>query len=307
MLLTACAHSPAPDHPNLPANTTLHDFTFFSPALNRQMHYRAILPSGRNLPTLYLLHGGAGDFREWTTHAALGQITGVQYLLILPQGDYSYYVNAADPPADRYEDYLVNDLIADVERRFPAAPGRAHRAIAGVSMGGFGAIKLALSHPGLFTFAAALSPAIDVARRPYSLRRVRQYRAMEKIFGPWNSPTRRSKDPFHLVATVPPATAPYLYLGAGEAEGLLPAIRQFESLLQTHHIQHELQVLPGDHNWTQWNRHLPALLSAVAERFHPRSSAAQNAAPVNSIPCSENLSATVPPKLGFFIAVRACQ
>ncbi len=58
----------------------------------------------------------------------------------MPQGDYSYYVNAVGRPNDRYEDYLVRDLPADVEAKFPAARGRCEScAIAGISMGGFGA------------------------------------------------------------------------------------------------------------------------------------------------------------------------
>jgi len=71
-----------------------------------------------------------------------------------------------------------------VETKFAVAKRRSVRSIVGVSMGGFGAIKIALSHPGLFAFVGALSPAIDVARRPFSIKRVRQYQALAAIFGP---------------------------------------------------------------------------------------------------------------------------
>jgi len=71
----------------------------------------------------------------------------------MPEGESSYYTNAADPPDDRFEDSIVHDLITDVEAKFPAAAGRANRSIVGLSMGGFGAVKIGLRHPDLFVFA----------------------------------------------------------------------------------------------------------------------------------------------------------
>ncbi|HWF03105.1 MAG TPA: alpha/beta hydrolase-fold protein, partial [Candidatus Angelobacter sp.] len=86
------------------------------------------------------------------------------------------YTNSVEHPHDRYEDYIVHDLIADVEQRFPAMAGRAHRAIVGMSMGGFGAVVLALKHPDLFVFAGGMSSALDVPGRPFSIHRIGQWR-----------------------------------------------------------------------------------------------------------------------------------
>jgi len=85
----------------------------------------------------------------------------------MPDGDASYYVNVRMRPPDRYEDYLVQDLISDVEAKFPVNSGRSHRAIIGISMGGFGAVNLSLKHPDLFIFAAGMSSATDVPTRPF--------------------------------------------------------------------------------------------------------------------------------------------
>jgi putative tributyrin esterase len=89
-------------------------------------------------------------------------------ILVMPEGNSSYYTNSVDRPQERYEDYIVSDLIADVESKFSAAAGRASRSIAGLSMGGFGVVKLALRHPDLYAFARGISAAIDVPR-PHSL------------------------------------------------------------------------------------------------------------------------------------------
>ena len=84
----------------------------------------------------------------------------------MPEGGSSYYTNAVDPPQDRYEDYIVKDLICDVERKFPVAAGRSNRAIVGVSMGGFGAVNLALRHPELlFLRVESVLPSTFPAER----------------------------------------------------------------------------------------------------------------------------------------------
>jgi len=128
----------------------------------------------------------------------------------MPDGDESYYTNSANHAEQRYEDYIVKDLIADAETRFPVASDRAHRAIAGLSMGGFGAVKLSLRHPELFSFAAGLSSALDVPSRPFSIHRWRQWRHHRSIFGPPGGATQRANDPFVLAKSADPAQTPYL-------------------------------------------------------------------------------------------------
>jgi S-formylglutathione hydrolase FrmB len=106
----------------------------------------------------------------------------------------------------------VQDLISEVENKFPVAPGRWNRAIVGISIGGFGAVKLALQHPELFIFAGGISSAIEVPRRTFSLKRLQQSRHYRAIFGPSGSPTRRNNDPFVLARTANVEAAPYFFL-----------------------------------------------------------------------------------------------
>ena len=115
----------------------------------------AAVASGQRLPVVYLLHGGGGGFRDWSNFSDVAGFAESGLILVMPEGASSYYVDAVDPPEDRFEDYIVRDLIADVETRFPAASGRSNRAIVGLSMGGFGAVTLALRHPDLFGFVGA--------------------------------------------------------------------------------------------------------------------------------------------------------
>ena len=163
------------DAPRRFPGVAMQDVTFYSDSLKHNATYRVYLPANRNgsgkLPVVYLLHGGGGDFRDWSNRSDVGQYASRGLILAMPEGAFSYWVNAALAPADRYEDFLVKDLPADVERRFAAAGDREHRAMIGISMGGFGAVELALRRPELFAFAGALSPAINAPAKRFSWMR----------------------------------------------------------------------------------------------------------------------------------------
>jgi putative tributyrin esterase len=217
---------------------------------------------------IYLLHGGGGGFRDWSNYSDVAKFAESGALLVMPEGESSYYTNAVDPPEDRFEDYIVHDLIADVETKFPVATGRTNRAIVGLSMGGFGAVKIALRHPDLFVFAGGLSSALDVARRPFSIERLHQSRHYNSIFGPTGSQTRRENDPFVLARTASPEGAPYFFLTCGEEEGLLPANREFSALLAKRHFRYEFHTTHGSHDWNQWNGWLPMLQEALAAHMN---------------------------------------
>src|SRR5260370_25951053 len=137
VLLIGCGNKEIdrPDHPLLSSNVILRDVVFHSVALGREMQYRVLLPasnaSHQRLPVAYLLHVGGGGFRDWSNYSDVTAFVAASLVLVMPQGDYSYYVNAVKRPEDRYEDYIVQDLLSDVEARFPLAKGRANLAIAG--------------------------------------------------------------------------------------------------------------------------------------------------------------------------------
>ena len=245
----------------------MHDVTFYSVSLHRSMQYRVIMPAnvsaGQPLPVVYLLHGGGGNFRDWSNYSDAARYAERGLILVMPEGGSSYYTNSAGHPEDRYEDYLVHDLIGDAERRLPGALRRQTRAIMGVSMGGFGAIKLALKYPGLFVFAGGLSSALDVPSRPFSIKRIAQWRYHRSIFGSWEGQVQRDNDPFLLARSADPGTMPYVFLTCGEQEGLLPANLRFATLLAQHKFHYEFHAGPGGHNWNQWNERLPALFQSL--------------------------------------------
>lgn len=279
--LTACRPAPQqqPDHPRQFPGVAMRDVTFFSQALNRNIPYRVYLPAnltpGQKLPVVYLLHGGNGGYRDWSNYSDVGLYAAPDksggLILVMPEGAFSYYMNAVEKPADKYEDYIVNDLTSDVETRFPAAKNREGRAIIGISMGGFADIKLALSKPDLFIFVAAFSPPIDILHRRFSPKRLGEWWRIRSIFGPSDSEMRQANDPFQLVQSANPAVTPYLYITAGEQEPLLEPNRRFVSRLRDHHFPYEFHTKHGGHDWGEWDTQIPGCFDSLGAHFrsHP--------------------------------------
>lgn len=255
------------DHPRSFPGVVSKDVTFYSSALDRNMTYRVYLPqdvsAGTRLPAVYLLHGCGTSFRDWSNYSDVGAYAAKGFILVMVDGACSYYVNAALNSKDRYEDYFVHDLVSDAESRFPVSGDRENRAVVGVSMGGFAAVKLALTRPDLFTFAGAISPAVDVPSRSFSAKRWSQSMRFRTTFGPSGSETRLHSDPFVLVKSADPAHTPYLYITAGEQEPLLPPIRQFATLLKLRDYAYEFHTKPGGHDWNEWDTQIPGCFESL--------------------------------------------
>jgi S-formylglutathione hydrolase FrmB len=264
------------DHPRLIADVAMSDITFRSTALDREMTYRVFLPAkidaGQKLPVVYLLHGNGGGYRDWSNNSDVARYAAKGLILVMSEGHGSYFMNAVERPRDKYEDYLIRDLVADVESRFPARAGRGSRALVGVSMGGFAAIELGLRHPEMFAFAGAISPAIDVPERRFSWKRAGQWWKFRTIFGSLGSKERQARDPFVLVQSADPATVPYFYLTAGEQEPLLEPIRRFAARLGQRGFAHEFHTRPGGHDWMEWNAQIPGCFASLSQRLPTGSS-----------------------------------
>ncbi len=256
------------DHPRAVVGVNIQDVEFYSVSLERTMPYRVYMPAsrqaGEKFPVVYLLHGGGADYRSWSNESDVAQYARDGLLLVMPDGDESYFMNEVESPRNRYEDYITRDLIADVEHRFPASKVREGRAIIGISMGGFAAVDYALSQPKLFVFVAALSPSIDVPFRRFNFRRTGQWWKFRSIFGPEGSKERSDRNPFELVRTANPQETPYLYLTAGDTEPLLEPNRQFVALLQRHGFAHKFHTTHGGHDWGEWNSQIPDCFSTLS-------------------------------------------
>lgn len=276
--LITFAKRPAPLPPDskidLPSGQTELFTHFFSKALGEPIPYAVLLPVAysqhpeKRYPVLYLLHGGGDDYRSWLGKSNLiDTVRGYQFIVVMPEGRLDYYINSALPPRRRYEDYIVDDLINEIDGRFRTITDRNGRAIAGNSMGGFAAVRFGLTHPSMFSFVAGLSSALDVAQRPFSWRRYGQSYRMVRIFGFSGSASRSEGDPFELLKRVSaPARLPYFYLACGREDPLFAVNVRFWNALLDAGVIHTRQTTPGGHGWDSWNAALPAFVASMVSR-----------------------------------------
>lgn len=251
----------------------IREASFHSHSLGRDGHYRILLPpnydsgSSSRFPVLYLLHGLYGDSLNWETRTGLAKYArNLHLLLVMPDADDSWYTNSATVPADRFEDYIAKDLISEIDQKYRTVQERRGRALAGLSMGGYGAVKLALKHPELFAFAGSLSGAFNAAQNLDTLRPDFRARLLE-VFGNDGSPTRLENDVFLLLKTSDQTVLPYFYLACGGADFFLDTDRAFALQLSSRKIEYEYHETPGGHTWEYWDGALQPMLQAIQRTF----------------------------------------
>ena len=279
--LAACAQAPAP--------ARWETVRFESKLTAKTLPYNVLLPAGYALPAnrearypvLYLLHGLGGHYTDWLSRTRLADYAArYQLIIVTPEGNDGWYTDSASVPADKYESYIVRELIPDVGRRYRADELRGGRAVAGLSMGGYGALKFGVKYPEMFALAASMSGAVAAPsfRSEDELPAGRIRTSILRAFGPAGGATKDANDLFKLVREMPPARArqlPFLYLDCGTEDSLrlVPSNRALADLLFERKIPHEYRQLPGDHNWAYWDQQVQEVLR-LAERMTARADAA---------------------------------
>jgi len=256
-----------------PPKDTVIQRTFFSAALQREMPYNVVLPAGyagseQRYPVLYLLHGWQGDETNWINLTHLVQVASAYPVIVVtPRANNSWYVNSATVPADRYADYIFTDLIADVDAHFRTLATPRQRAIAGLSMGGYGAMLFSLRHPGAFAFAASISGAFT---GPAGIEQVLPglKPSTDAAFGAPASDTRKQNDLDPLLAADDPAQQPHFFLECGAGDPLLESNRHVVAELSSGKFAYEYHELPGAHTWAFWDQSLPAMFTALSYALH---------------------------------------
>ena len=245
--------------------------SFQSVSLGRETHYSILLPKGyansnRRYPVLYLLHGLYGNDRNWIARTDLAHYAeSLGLIIVMPDGGDSWYTNSATNPQDNYEDYIAKDIVSEIDAKYRTIPIREDRFVAGLSMGGYAAMKLALKYPQQYSLAASLSGAFDA---PTDLDQTDEYRAkLLEVFGPSGSQTRAENNVYLLLDNSDATKLPYLFLSCGTGDQFLVANRDFVSLLQKRKADYEYHEMPGAHEWTYWNTHIQDLLALVADRI----------------------------------------
>lgn len=249
----------------------VRDSIFHSALLGRDMHYRVLLPRDyekvARYPALYLLHGIYGDYKNWDTRTGLeNYAANLQIIIVMPDADDSWYTNSATVAADKFEDYIAKDLIAEIDEKYRTIHDGHQRAIAGLSMGGYGAVKLGVKYPELFAFAGSLSGAFNAPNNLDTLRPDFRTRLLE-VFGGEGSPTRPQNDIFLLLNNPHQVPYPYFYLACGTSDFFLDTNRALTQQLSSRNLPYEYHETPGGHTWEYWDHALRPLLRAVGGKL----------------------------------------
>jgi S-formylglutathione hydrolase FrmB len=255
-----------------------------SKILERAVPYCVLLPPSydtdktRRYPILYLLHG-LGDNDQFLIHSggmnlvedlweqhALGEL-----LIVTPAAGASFYINSHDGKR-RYEDFFLQEFMPGVEKRYRARAGRGSRGIAGISMGGYGALHLAFRHPQLFAAVGAHSAAL-LEKLPnisaQNSRQMSQLRVLGDAFGsPFDPAFWNQNDPLTIASKSNLAGLKiYFDCGSEDEYGFDSGAAALDKLLAVRHFPHEFHLYPGGHDWIYFAEHLPALLKFEFHAF----------------------------------------
>ena len=248
----------------------LLQMSYLSKALFRTVPVQVILPAdmismdgleyrmkeGEKFKTLYLLHGLIGNYTDWVTNTRIQRWAEEKNLaVVMPSGDNAFYVDS-DRPNNNYGVFVGEELVDVTRRMFPLSGRREDTFIAGLSMGGFGAVRNGLRYSETFSRVAALSPALHIFENddPDPVR----YTA----FGDLKEAKKTDKNPRVALENLirEGRTMPGFYISCGLDDDLLPYSRIYRDLLREKGADVVYTEEEGAHEWDFWDRHIKRVL-----------------------------------------------
>ncbi len=270
-------------------DSRLEQLAFRTPAVKGVTDVRVLLPTAyrshprRRYPVLYLLHGAVDNYTSWTVKGDAEQLTAPYPVIVVmpdsgPSGGYTNWYNGGAGGPPEWETYHIDQLLPWIDGHFRTRADRAERAIAGLSMGGFGAISYAARHPDLFGAAASFSGAVDT-NNPLDIAVT-----PDSVFGPratqevhW-----RAHNPWDLAGNLHGVNLT-LRTGNGQPGGPFGggdvvefAVHQMSVSFHNRLVALGIPSLwddygPGGHDWPYWQRDLRQTLPTFMSVFaHPR-------------------------------------
>ncbi|MER5385558.1 alpha/beta hydrolase family protein [Streptomyces sp. NPDC002688] len=268
------------------------DLTVSSPAMNRSIPVRVILPKSwatkknSTFPVLYMLHGGDDDYTSWTRETdieALAENSDV--LIVMPDGGRAGYYSDWHLGAPRWETFHTSELVRLMEKQYRASSSRA---VVGLSMGGLGALNYTARHRGMFRYVAAMSSYVDLndpaVRLVLALGSQRDGTDINQV---WGDPNKNAEIwQAHNPSAMPKAfrgTTVHISCGYGYpgpldqghaldvilvgalAEAVLPdSVKRFAGSLRSAGVRTTTHIYgPGTHSWPYWQRELHEIWPTV--------------------------------------------
>ncbi len=257
--------------------------------LKSTVHYCVYLPASYDAspkpatryPILYFLHGLGDNERTlfnsggWTLLDDLRRQHRIgEFLIAAPEGGRTFYINSADGSV-RYSDFFLREFIPHIESKYRIAEGRNNHAISGISMGGYGALRFAFSHPEMFSAVSAQSAAL-ITETPQELDTAARSGAplgklLATVFGnPIDVQHWKENNPFVLAAKNRAALrrlAIYFNCGADDNYGFEKGASALHEQLEKEGVRHEYRPYPGDHSLAYFLAHFTEVMEFHSQAF----------------------------------------
>ncbi|MEI6189826.1 MAG: alpha/beta hydrolase family protein [Chitinophagia bacterium] len=263
--------------------------TITSKILNREVHYTIYLPadyntSERSYPVTYLLHGYGDADDGWVQFGEINRLadkaisdgTIPPMIIVTPDGFKSFYINAADGSLD-YEDFFIKELIPFIEKTYKVKSEKRYRGVAGLSMGGYGALIYGLKYPQLFAAVAPLSAVVwsdkDIMNASdniynsglFATNANKNAKGANRITDAWlrNSPLAIIEK-----KSVEELSSVKYWIDCGDDDNLSIGNSNLHIALSNKNVPHEFRIRDGVHNWTYWRSGIINALSFIGNNFH---------------------------------------
>jgi S-formylglutathione hydrolase FrmB len=247
----------------------------YSTAMRKYVRNLVVVPqqayqadSTTRFPVVYLLHGWSGDFTGWLGDAPQLLQSADQYgcILVFPDGGYdSWYLDSPVDTNVRYESYIIRELIPHIDRSYRTKTDATHRSICGLSMGGHGALYLALRNGGVFGAAGSMCGGVDL--RPFKKNDWDLEGVLGKPNKHWDHWENASI--VYLVETIGALSTPNLIIDCGVDDFFLPVNRDLHQKLMGRNIPHEYTERPGGHDAAYWGNAVDYQLLFFAKQWRP--------------------------------------
>ncbi len=246
----------------------LMECRFFSESLKQGQNFRLIMPEKYTTPALqppypvlYLLHGLSDDYTAWTRYTSLERYAwGKNLVIVMPDAGRSFYKNMVRGPL--YGQYISEELPDFIQKHFCVSHDRKDTFVAGLSMGGYGAFRLAFKHPSRYAAAASLSGALDlVDYLPVCKESEACKEEWSNIFGDLNRLAGSDDDLLALMkrCAEKERQVPRLYASCGKEDILFSQNLRFSQKARDMGLSLTFEEKQGKHDWHYWDNQLPRL------------------------------------------------
>ncbi|WP_167273756.1 alpha/beta hydrolase [Dyadobacter arcticus] len=216
------------------------------------------------LPVVYLLHGHGGNYANWVKNAAGFQKAADFHniLIVCPDGGIgSWYWDSSVDPQSQYETYIAKELVAFVDSKYKTIKSPKGRGITGLSMGGHGALYLALRHQDIFGAAGSMSGGVDIRPFPNNWD-------MAKKLGKYaDQPERWEQNTVINMLHLLTPNALAIIIDCGTDDFFIRVNENLHEQLMYRNIPHDYIVRPGAHNWNYWTNAVQYQLLFMSNYF----------------------------------------